>query len=86
MQKGERVVMLDGEQLDVKMEVVTFSLSGHADFKELMDYMHKLKPRPRKVIVVHGEKSATISLARHIHKRFRIETISPKPIDCLRLR
>ena len=86
MQKGERTVMLDGEQLNVKMEVSSFSLSGHADFKELMDYMQKLKPRPRKVIVIHGEKSATISLARHIHKRFRIETISPKPIDSLRLR
>jgi KH/beta-lactamase-domain protein len=86
MQKGEQQVVLDGEQLDVKMEVSSFSLSGHADFKELMDYMQKLKPRPRKVLVVHGEKSATISLARHIHKRFRIETISPKPIDSLRLR
>ena len=86
MQKGERQVVLDGEQLDVKMEVSSFSLSGHADFKELMDYMQKIKPRPRKVLVVHGEKSATISLARHIHKRFRIETISPKPIDSLRLR
>jgi len=86
MQKGERQVVLDGEHLDVKMEVVTFSLSGHADFKELMDYMQKMKPRPRKVLVVHGEKSATISLARHIHKRFRIETISPRPIDSLRLR
>ena len=86
MQKGERQVVLDGEHLNVKMEVSTFSLSGHADFKELMDYMQKMKPRPRKVLVVHGEKSATISLARHIHKRFRIETISPKPIDSLRLR
>tara|TARA_Y100000310_G_C20678761_1_gene814622 strand:+ start:301 stop:2181 length:1881 start_codon:yes stop_codon:yes gene_type:complete len=86
MQKGERQVVLDGEHLDVKMEVSSFSLSGHADFKELMDYMQKMKPRPRKVLVVHGEKSATISLARHIHKRFRIETISPKPIDGLRLR
>ncbi len=86
MQKGERQIVFDGEQLNVKMEVSTFSLSGHADFKELMDYMQKLKPRPRKVFTVHGEKSRTISLARHIHKRFRIETISPKPIDSLRLR
>lgn len=86
LQKGERRIVLDNQQLDVKMEVASFSLSGHAVFGELMDYMTKLKPRPRKVLTVHGEKSMTINLAREIHKKFRIETLSPKPVDCLRLR
>ena len=86
MQKGERLVRLDGEELNVKLEVSSFSLSGHAVFGELMDYMHKLKPRPRKVLTVHGEKSMTINLAREIHKKFRIETLSPRPVDSLRLR
>tara|TARA_Y100000034_G_scaffold60744_1_gene73791 strand:+ start:2213 stop:4093 length:1881 start_codon:yes stop_codon:yes gene_type:complete len=86
LQKGESHIQLDGESLDVKMDVKSFSLSGHADYRELMDFMRRLKPRPRKVITVHGEKSSTITLARDIHRTFRIETISPKPVDSLRLR
>ncbi len=86
LQKGERNIVLENEQLNVKMEVESFSLSGHAVFNELMDYMTKLKPRPRKVLTVHGEKSMTINLAREIHKKFRIETLSPKPVDVIRLR
>ena len=86
MQKGEKLVRLDGEELNVKMEVKSFSLSGHALFGELMDYMGKLKPKPRRVLTVHGEKSMTINLAREIHKRFRVETLSPRPVDSLRLR
>ena len=86
LQKGERYIRFEGEEINVKMDVQSFSLSGHAVFGELMDYMQKLKPRPRKVFTVHGEKSMTINLAREIHKKFRIETLSPRPLDCLRLR
>ena len=86
LQRGERNVELDGKQLNVKMDVETFALSGHAVFKELMDFVGKMKPRPRKIFTVHGERAMTINLARELHRKYKIETLSPRPIDSLRLR
>lgn len=86
IQRGETTVPVDGERIEVNLEKTTVDLSGHADFNELMSYVRKMKPRPRKVMVVHGESSSTLKLASEIHKEFRIETVAPRAVDSLRLR
>lgn len=71
----------------IKMKVHTVSgLSGHSGRRELMSFVHKCNPKPRKVLVNHGEASKTIDLCSSLHKANRIETISPQVLDVLRIR
>ncbi len=86
IQRGERSLQIEGEHVELKMETENVDLSGHADFNELMSYVKKMKPSPRRVMVVHGESRSALRLASEIHKEMRIETTAPRPVDSLRLR
>ena len=50
-----------------------------------MNFVNRLVPRPKKIIVDHGEVSNSLDLASSIYKRFKIETITPRNLDALRL-
>ncbi|MBC8444159.1 hypothetical protein H8D83_01090, partial [Candidatus Woesearchaeota archaeon] len=43
-------------------------------------------PRPRKVIVNHGESSKTLDLASSLHKANRIETVAPQDLETVRIK
>ena len=68
------------------MEIERLEISGHSDRNELMDFIKKCNPKPKKVITLHGENSRCLDLASGIHKAFRIETVAPRTLDTLRLR
>lgn len=74
------------EIIHVNMEVHKLDVSGHADRKELMSFIQHLQPRPRKVIINHGENSRCLDLASSLHKQFRVETVAPRNLDAIRLR
>lgn len=79
----------DGNKMEtvaIKMDVAKIEISGHADRRELMNFMKRLSPKPRKVIINHGEQSRCLDLARSIHQQFRIETIAPRNLDAIRVR
>jgi metallo-beta-lactamase family protein len=65
---GAREVKVYGQYVSVKAEVSHLEgLSGHADANELLRWLHRLHPAPRRVYVVHGEADAADAL------RIRIE-------------
>jgi len=75
------------EVLKVNMEVHQMDgFSGHAGRNELMDFVQNCNPRPRKIILNHGEVSRALDLASSIHKKYRIETSCPKNLEAIRLR
>jgi uncharacterized protein len=91
IQNGERdfTYIFDDkpEQVSVKLSVHTFhALSGHAGRNELLRYVHNLNPKPRKIIVNHGESSRCLDLASTLHKAHRIETNAPKNLETIRLK
>ena len=92
VQSGEKQFNLNSdsgkpEMLEVKMEVATIDgLSGHASRTELTKFIYNLDPRPKKVIIVHGENSRCLDLASTIHKMGRIETNAPKNLESIRIR
>ncbi|MBU2576119.1 MAG: hypothetical protein KKF50_00175 [Nanoarchaeota archaeon] len=45
-----------------------------------------VNPKPRKVIINHGEQSRALDLASSIYKSKRIETVVPKNLETIRLR
>ena len=60
--------------------------SGHADFNELMSYMSSLKPKPKRVIVNHGDPSRSIELSKTIAAKFGITSTAIRNLDSVRLK
>jgi KH/beta-lactamase-domain protein len=91
IQRGEMEINMGTgmkpDMMNVKLEVHTIDgLTGHSGRNQLMSYVHKCSPRPRKVIINHGESSRCSDLASSIHKQNRIETIAPRNLDVIRLK
>jgi metallo-beta-lactamase family protein len=45
-------------------------LSAHADYEEMLQWLSTFKKPPRKTFLVHGEESASQSMAEHIRNRY----------------
>lgn len=71
---------------NVRMEVAKIEVTGHSDRKELMNFISRATPRPKKVMVNHGEASRCIDFASSIHKQIRAETLSPRNLETVRLK
>jgi KH/beta-lactamase-domain protein len=88
IQKGWKDVQLDnGKMLELKLEIATVEgLSGHSDHDQLMKFIGSLQNKPRKIIVNHGENTRCVELARSVHRAFKVETLSPKNLETMRLK
>jgi len=92
VQSGEKEFLMEGhngrkENITVKMEVVVIEgLSGHSSRNELTRFVYNLEPRPKKIIIVHGESSRCLDLASSLHKLNKIETNAPKNLEAIRIR
>ncbi len=74
------------EVLAINMEVHKVEITQHSDRRQLMNYIKRCNPQPRKVVIVHGESSRCLDLASSIHKMYHIETVAPKNLDVLRIK
>jgi uncharacterized protein len=90
IQRGEREIMFKNgnkqELCHIKMEVHRIEITNHSDRKQLMNYLYKVNPKPKKVIINHGENSRCLDLASTIHKSLRIETAAPRNLETLRIK
>ncbi|MCK5283636.1 MAG: beta-CASP ribonuclease aCPSF1 [Nanoarchaeota archaeon] len=91
IQRGEREINMGmatkPDMLDIKMEIHTIEgFTGHSGRNELMSFVYRCNPHPKKVIINHGESSRCSDLASSIHKQNRIETIAPRNLEVIRLK
>jgi len=90
IQRGEReIVFRNGQKeevLNIKMEVHRIEISGHADRRELLAFVQRLSPRPKRVLINHGESSRCLDLASTLHKQFKIETEAPRNLETVRVK
>ncbi len=90
VQNGEKEIQMTFEDkpeiINVRMKVLKSTLSGHASRTEIIRYIHEVDPRPKKVIVVHGENNKCLELASAIHKIHNVETSAPKNLECIRIK
>lgn len=88
--RGEReIIFRDGmkqEILNIKMEVHRIEFTNHSDRRQLVNFIHRCEPKPKKIIVNHGENARCLDLASSIHKLARVETIAPRNLDSLRIK
>lgn len=74
------------QMIPINMDVLKIEITDHSDRKQLMNYIYTIEPKPKKVIVNHGEVSRCLDLASSIHKQHRVETVAPRVLDTIRLR
>jgi len=70
----------------IKMQVSRIEISAHADRRELMAFVAHCNPRPKKILINHGEQSRLMDLSSSIYKSFKIETQVPRNLDSVRIR
>lgn len=88
IQRGEREIPMSAQDI-LKINLHVFSVEGfssHSSRKQLLSFIYKCMPKPKKVIIGHGEASRTLDLASAIHKIARIETIAPRNLETVRLK
>ncbi|MEK6869264.1 MAG: MBL fold metallo-hydrolase RNA specificity domain-containing protein, partial [Nanoarchaeota archaeon] len=93
IQRGEREYTANGgngnrnEVVQIKLEVHTVEgFSGHSSRMQLLNFVAKCEPRPKKIIVNHGESSRCLDLASSLHKNFRVETMAPRNLEAVRIK
>jgi KH/beta-lactamase-domain protein len=90
LQRGlSEASFLDGTRqasVPVRLEIATIEgFSGHSDRVQLMNYVASLDPRPRMIILNHGEESKTVDLSSSLHKRFNLESRAPYNLEAIRM-
>ncbi len=58
--------------------------SGHSDFNQILSFVSRVKPR--RVLVNHGERSKSESIASSVYYRYKIRTSVPDNREIVRLR
>ena len=75
------------EHLKIEMEIsVIDGMSGHSDRQQLLNFVYRCNPKPKRILVNHGEVSRCLDLASSLHKIHRIETSAPRNLQCERIR
>jgi len=86
---GKREIPIqDGNKMEVlkiNMDVYKIEITNHSDRNQLMNFVGKCKPKPKKVIINHGENSRCLDLASSLHKMYRIETNAPRNLEAIRV-
>ena len=76
-----------------KMDVIKVGLqaesiegfSGHSDRRQIINYIVQLMPRPERVVVCHGERAKSMSIANFIQRRCEVQTLVPAVMETFRL-
>ncbi len=83
------IINSDGkiEVMKVNLQVESIEgFSGHSDRRQLINYIRRVKPKPERIIVVHGEKSKCLSMANLFQRKYKVETIAPEVLETVKLR
>lgn len=80
------------EAIPIKLEVYSIEgFSGHSDQRELLEYARDISPRPKKILLNHGEPTALSTLAtllrsdKELKSKGRPEVLVPNILDTINL-
>jgi hypothetical protein len=76
-----------------KVEVVSVNcgvekldgFSGHSDYNQLMSFVQRLRPKLRRVLVNHGERSKSENLAMNIRRTYKLAAHYPQIQEAIKL-
>jgi len=82
-------MQVDGKEevIKVNFEIQTLKdFSAHSGRNELISFFNNIKPKPKRIIINHGEVSKSLDLSSALYKLNRVETNVPRTLETLRLR
>jgi len=88
---GAKQVLLMGKEGKVEAVTINASIerldgfSGHSDYNQLISFVHKLRPKLRRILVNHGERRKSENLSMTIRRMFRIPTHYPQIQEAIKL-
>lgn len=83
---GAQEIKIHGKMYPVNATIkIIESLSAHADYNEILEWIGYFEPGPQKVFVTHGEIEAAQSLKKKIEERFGYSVIIPKYLESFEL-
>lgn len=75
---GAKKVKIFGEEITVNAKVVMLEgFSGHADRDGLLDWISKIRKKPQKIFIVHGEEDVMKDFSESIKQKFKIDCVIP---------
>lgn len=91
VQDGAKEVRMqvDGKEevIKINFEIQTMKdLSAHSGRNELISFFNNIKPKPKRIILNHGEVSKSLDLSSALYKLNRVETNVPRTLETIRLR
>ena len=86
MVAGAAEVKIHGDYIPIRAEVANIdSLSGHADYVEMLEWLRAAKMRPRRVFVTHGEADAADAMRHHIEESLGWPAEVPEQLQKVKL-
>ncbi len=85
----ETRMMVDGREESVKINLQVHTIAGlsaHPGRNELTNFFKNMKPKPKRILINHGEVSKCLDLASTLYKLNRVETNVPRNLETVRLR
>ncbi len=82
-------MVVDGKEeiVEINLQVHTVvGFTAHSGRNELISFFNNMRPKPKRIIVNHGEVSKSLDLASALYKLNRVETNVPRPLETLSLR
>jgi predicted metal-dependent RNase len=86
IQEGGKQLSVDGQ--DIELHCLIEKIDGldvHSDYNQLMNYVRRLRPKLRRVLVNHGERSKVQNLAASINRMLKIQTQHPSVLEAVKL-
>lgn len=85
IKKGEKNIRLLGREVEVKSKIETIEgFSAHADKVELLKWLKKFSPKPKKVFITHGDLEQQEALSKTLTKE-KYESYIPSLNESLNL-
>ncbi len=85
----ETKMIVDGKEENVKINLEVNTIEGfsaHSGRNEILSFFNNMKPKPKRIILNHGEVSKCLDLSSALYKINRIETNVPRNLETLRLK
>lgn len=84
--EGKRMFSDGREQIEIKCRIENiYSLNSHSDFNQLNAYISRLRPKLKKLIVNHGERSKVQNLSSYSSKVHNVSTQYMQNQEALKL-
>lgn len=78
MVNGASEVKIHGEYIPIKARIASMtSLSAHADYVEILQWLKQFKQAPKLTFVTHGEPVAADAMRLHIEEQLKWQTCVP---------